>query len=1164
MQLVDLIAENPDLKNLTSQLKKGGRHIVTGLSGAARTAYLAAVEQKVQQPMLVVADSQFHADQIAEDMAGLLSDRHVHIFPAEETLANEIAVTSLDVPIASVQALEALRTDPKAVVVTSVAGAQRYLAPVADFVAAQLEVDFKHEYDLAELSAKLHTMGYQRNEVVGQPGDFAVRGSIVDVYPMDAEYPVRMDFFDTELDSLRTFEVATQRSLDNLNDVTIRPANELVATDAQLEAAETRFELAFTENRDRLEGADKRHLTEAMTPIIDGLNQGQILAPFRQYLRYLYPEPASLFDYLPAAGLVVFDDYPRALDNAKQMAEENTQWWEQKAEEQLALDQIDLGFEIEQQARDLKQTTLMISPLQRGVGNLKQDSLTNVTVRPSQQFFGQMPMLKSEVERWQKQGNTVLFLTNTDERADKLAQTLADFDVKVNQTATDGLQMGRTQLAVQPLSAGFDWPAQNMIVLTEHELFQQAKKKAPRRQTLTNAERIKSYNELEVGDYVVHVNHGIGVYEGMETIERDGMKQDYITIGYQKDDKIFIPVSQLDLVQKYVGAAEKAPKLNKLGGTEWQKAKAKVAKKVEDIADELLDLYAERALKKGFAFPADDDAQRQFEDAFPYPETADQLRSAEEIKRDMEKVQPMDRLLVGDVGFGKTEVAMRAAFKAAHAGKQVAMLVPTTILAQQHYDSFQSRFEGTGLKIGVLSRFQSTKETKATLAAAANHEIDILIGTHRILSKDVAFADLGLLVIDEEQRFGVKHKERLKEMQNNVDVLTLTATPIPRTLNMSMVGVRDLSVIETPPANRYPIQTYVMEQNGRTLETAIEREMARGGQTFYLHNRVEDIERVVAMIESLVPEARVAFVHGKMTETQLEGILVDFINGEYDVLVTTTIIETGVDIPNANTLFVENADHMGLSQLYQLRGRVGRSNNLAYAYFTYPGTRTLNEESEKRLEAIRDFTELGSGFKIAMRDLSIRGAGDLLGQSQHGFINSVGYDLYMQMLNEAVAEKQGKGKKKQSDAELDFQVEAYLPNDYVPDGPQKIEIYQRIRKSDKPEQFDEITDDLVDRFGELPLAAEQLIMVGRLKAAADRAGVASIKRMPRQPQMLETKFTDESPVTLEGLQTQLKAHKLAGPIKNQGDIARLQIALQANQKPMVWLKQLTDFFTSLV
>ena len=663
---------------------------------------------------------------------------------------------------------------------------------------------------------------------------------------------------------------------------------------------------------------------------------------------------------------------------------------------------------------------------------------------------------------------------------------------------------------------------------------------------------------------MVHVNHGIGVYEGMETIERDGMKQDYITIGYQKDDKIFIPVSQLDLVQKYVGAAEKAPKLNELGGTEWQKAKAKVAKKVEDIADELLDLYAERALKKGFAFPADDDAQRQFEDAFPYPETADQLRSAEEIKRDMEKVQPMDRLLVGDVGFGKTEVAMRAAFKAAHAGKQVAMLVPTTILAQQHYDSFQSRFEGTGLKIGVLSRFQSTKETKATLAAAANHEIDILIGTHRILSKDVAFADLGLLVIDEEQRFGVKHKERLKEMQNNVDVLTLTATPIPRTLNMSMVGVRDLSVIETPPANRYPIQTYVMEQNGRTLATAIEREMARGGQTFYLHNRVEDIERVVAMIESLVPEARVAFVHGKMTETQLEGILVDFINGEYDVLVTTTIIETGVDIPNANTLFVENADHMGLSQLYQLRGRVGRSNNLAYAYFTYPGTRTLNEESEKRLEAIRDFTELGSGFKIAMRDLSIRGAGDLLGQSQHGFINSVGYDLYMQMLNESVAEKQGKGKKKQSDAELDFQVEAYLPNDYVPDGPQKIEIYQRIRKSDKPEQFDEITDDLVDRFGELPLAAEQLIMVGRLKAAADRAGVASIKRMPRQPQMLETKFTDESPVTLEGLQTQLKAHKLAGPIKNQGDIARLQIALQANQKPMVWLKQLTDFFTSLV
>ncbi|KRN78053.1 transcription-repair coupling factor [Weissella minor] len=1163
MQLVDLIAENEDLKTLTTALKKGGRHVVTGLSGAARTAYLAAIDQNVQQPMLIVADSQFHADQIAEDMMGLLPDRHVHIFPAEETMANELAVTSLDVPIARVRALEALRTDQQAVIVTSVAGAQRYLPPVSDFAKARLTIDFEHEYALDQLSAQLHTMGYQRHEAVGQPGEFAVRGSIVDVYPLDAEYPVRMDFFDTELDSLRTFDIATQRSQENLNTVTILPATELVATDTQIAAAKTRLELAFTENRDRLEGADKRHLTEAMTPILDGLGQGQILAPFRQYLKFLYPDAESLFDYLPQDGVVVFDDYPRALDNIKQLAEENTEWWQQKAEEQLMLDQIDLGFDLESQVTTLQQTALMISPLQRGIGKLAQSSLTNVTVRPSQQFFGQMPILKSEVERWQKQGNTVLFLTNTDERADKLTQTLSDFDIKVNAVASDGLKMDRTQLTTQPLSAGFDWPAQKLIVLTEHELFQQAKKKAPRRQTLTNAERIKSYNELQVGDYVVHVNHGIGVYEGMETIERDGVKQDYITIGYQKDDKIFIPVSQLDLVQKYVGAAEKAPKLNKLGGSEWQKAKAKVAKKVEDIADELLDLYAERALKQGFAFPADDDAQRQFEDAFPYPETPDQLRSADEIKRDMEKIQPMDRLLVGDVGFGKTEVAMRAAFKAAHAGKQVAILVPTTILAQQHYDSFQNRFEGTGTKIGILSRFQSTKEIKATLAAVASGDVDILIGTHRILSKDVEFLDLGLLVIDEEQRFGVKHKERLKEMQNNVDVLTLTATPIPRTLNMSMVGVRDLSVIETPPANRYPIQTYVMEQNGRTLASAVEREMARGGQTFYLHNRVEDIERVVAMIESLVPDARVAFVHGKMTETQLEGILVDFINGEYDVLVTTTIIETGVDIPNANTLFVENADHMGLSQLYQLRGRVGRSNNLAYAYFTYPGTRTLNEESEKRLEAIRDFTELGSGFKIAMRDLSIRGAGDLLGQSQHGFINSVGYDLYMQMLNDAVAQKQGKRKQKTSDAELDLQVEAYLPTDYVPDGPQKIEIYQRIRKSTKPAQFDEIEDDLVDRFGDLPLAAEQLIMVGRLKAAADSVGVESLKRTARQPQMLTLKFTAQAPIDGDKLKKAFQDQRIAGQVKQQATPVQAQIAIQPKQKALDWLKQLRDLFTSL-
>ncbi|KRN30502.1 transcription-repair coupling factor [Weissella halotolerans] len=1164
MRLTEMVAQEPEIKELIPQLAQAenGRHVVTGLSGSARTAYLAALQQTRKAPLLVVADSQYHADLLAEDLASLLPEQHIRVFTGQETLASEVAVTSLDVPLARVEALRALLSDDQAVVVTSVSGLECYLPPVSEFARAAYTIDFDHDYELQALQERLQTMGYRRNAAVEQPGEYALRGSIVDVYPLNAEAPVRMDFFDTELDSLRTFDIESQRSIASLKEITILPATDLVAKPDQIQAAKTRLELAMTKARDQLVGADKRHLTEGLQPLLANLEQGVLTPEIRQYLRYLYPNPASLLDYLPKDGLVVFDDYPRSLENAEQMAKEDSAWWEAKLANQKVLPDIDFGFSLANLAKQAPQTSLFSTPLQRSIGNLKQSTLTNVTVRPAQQFFGQMPMLQGEVQRWQKQGYTVLFLANTKERAAKLTQTLTDFSIQVNETSADDLKIGRTQVAVLPMSAGFEWPAQKLVVLTERELFQQVRRKAPKRQTLTNAERIKSYDELKPGDYVVHINHGIGLYEGMETIEQNGVKQDYITIAYQKDAKIFIPVSQLDLVQKYVGAGERAPRINKLGGTEWQKTKAKVAKKVEDIADDLLDLYAERELKKGYAFSKDDEAQAAFEEAFPYPETADQLRSAREIKADMEKQRPMDRLLVGDVGFGKTEVAMRAAFKAVHDGKQVAMLVPTTILAQQHFDSFVNRFEGFGARIGIMSRFQSTKEHRQMIAALKNHEIDIVIGTHRLLSKDVAFADLGLLIVDEEQRFGVKHKERLKELQKNVDVLTLTATPIPRTLNMAMVGVRDLSVIETAPANRYPIQTYVMEQNGRTIANAIEREMDRGGQTFYLHNRVEDIEKVVAMLESLVPNARVAYVHGKMSEAQLEGILVDFINGEYDVLVTTTIIETGVDIPNANTLVVENADHMGLSQLYQLRGRVGRSNNLAYAYFTYPGTRTLNEESEKRLSAIRDFTELGSGFKIAMRDLSIRGAGDLLGQSQHGFINTVGYDLYMQMLKEAVAAKQGQQteKKKRTDAELNLQVEAYLPQDYVADGPQKIDLYQRVRRATKAAQFDEIEDDLLDRFGELPLAAQHLVLVGRLKAAADRAGVTMIKRDAATNTLLVT-FADEW-VTSQELQAVLTELKVRGQVKVSRNVS-LVIPIQPKDTPAAWLHQLTQVLNQL-
>ena len=645
------------------------------------------------------------------------------------------------------------------------------------------------------------------------------------------------------------------------------------------------------------------------------------------------------------------------------------------------------------------------------------------------------------------------------------------------------------------INQGFNFVDQKLVLITEYEIFQKKVKRRVRRQNISNAERLKDYNELEKGDYVVHNIHGIGRYLGIETIEISGIHRDYVTIQYQNADRVSIPVDQIQLLSKYVASDGKTPKVNKLNDGRFQKTKQKVQHQVEDIADDLIKLYAERSQLEGFSFSSDDENQIEFDNDFPYVETEDQLRSIQEIKKDMESKQPMDRLLVGDVGFGKTEVAMRAAFKAVNDHKQVAILVPTTVLAQQHYTNFKERFNDFAVNVDVLSRFRTKAEQNETLEALKKGQVDIIIGTHRLLSQDVEFADLGLIVIDEEQRFGVKHKEKLKELKTKVDVLTLTATPIPRTLHMSMLGIRDLSVIETPPTNRYPVQTYVLETNPTIIRDAIVREIDRGGQVYYLYNKVDTIEQKVAELKELVPEANIGFVHGQMSEIRLENTLIDFINGEYDVLVTTTIIETGVDIPNANTLFIENADHMGLSTLYQLRGRVGRSNRIAYAYFMYRPDKNLTEVAEKRLEAIKGFTELGSGFKIAMRDLSIRGAGNILGSSQSGFIDSVGFEMYSQLLEEAIAKKQGKEQKRQkSNAEINLQIDAYLPSDYISDERQKIEIYKRIREIDNSVNYEDLQEELIDRFGEYPDVVAYLLEIGLLKSYLDKSFVSLVER----------------------------------------------------------------------
>ena len=1091
MDLSELIGQTDELRTVRQQLTQPGRHLLTGVLGSAKTLILKSLFQQLKKPFLVVTDTLSHAQELAADLTNVLDEEQVRLFPVEELVATEIATSSPDFQSQRVRALTALSQHKAKVVVTSASGLRRRLAPVKMWNHNQLTFKVGAEVELEQVSHQLVQMGYQRQKLVDRPGDFAIRGSIIDIYSLNHELPVRIDLFDTEIDSVRFFEIGNQRSLENVDEISVMPATDMIQNSQIFTDGIRRLQELEAQVKPALKEEQADELRRQLDAVITMWKDQELLKEHRIFTQILYPQATSLLDYLDD-GVLVLDDYAKILEHADEIEQNEQVWLDEKEELKPVLDQLQLGFKVRKLVREAKMPTLFMSLFKKGIGRLKFASLTDLKVRPVQQFFSQMPLLQTEARRWNKQNQTVVLMIQDAERLTKISQTLDDFEIPNIMTQPENLQRGILQIVRGSLQSGLEVPSAKLVVLTETELFAKATKKRAKRLTMENAERLKSYADLKEGDFVVHVDHGVGRYLGIKTMEVDGKHQDYLTLEYQKGAKLYVPVNQLDRVQKYVSSDAKTPHLNKLGGSEWHKTKKRVASKIEDIADELVDLYAEREMKTGFAFPKDDAYQREFEDAFPYTETPDQLRSTSEIKHDMENRHPMDRLLIGDVGYGKTEVALRAAFKAVEAGKQVAFLVPTTVLAQQHYETMIERFENFPIEIGILSRFNTPAETKQVLENLKDGKCDIVVGTHRLLSKDVQFKDLGLLIIDEEQRFGVKHKERLKQLKSTVDVLTLTATPIPRTLNMSMLGVRDLSVIETAPVNRYPIQTYVMEQDNQVIANGIRREMERGGQVFYLHNRVKDIEKKAAALQALVPEARITYIHGQMTENQMEKILMDFIHGDYDVLVTTTIIETGVDIPNANTLFVEDADRMGLAQLYQLRGRVGRSNRVAYAYFMYKPDKVLTEVSEKRLEAIKDFTELGSGFKIAMRDLAIRGAGNLLGKQQHGFIDSVGYDLYTQMLNEAVARKRGVKPEEKTDATINLDVEAYIPQSYIDDEQQKIEIYKRIRQFKNFDQYQEVQDDLIDRFGDYPDEVSNLLEIGLLKMDADKALVDQI------------------------------------------------------------------------
>lgn len=1155
--LLDLFSENDQIKKWHQSLTDKKRQLILGLSTSTKALAIASSLEK-EDKIVLLTSTYGEAEGLVSDLISILGEELVYPFLVDDAPMVEFLTSSQEKIISRVEALRFLTdSSKKGILVCNIAASRLILPSPNAFKDSIVKISVGEEYDQHAFIHQLKENGYRKVTQVQTQGEFSLRGDILDIFEISQLEPCRIEFFGDEIDGIRSFEVETQLSKENKTELTIFPASDMLLREKDYQRGQSALEKQISKT---LSPILKSYLEE----ILSSFHQKQSHADSRKFLSLCYDKTWTVFDYIEKDTPIFFDDYQKLMNQYEVFERELAQYFTEELQNSKAFSDMQYFSDIEQIYKKQSPVTFF-SNLQKGLGNLKFDKIYQFNQYPMQEFFNQFSFLKEEIERYKKMDYTIILQSSNSMGSKTLEDMLEEYQIKLDSRDKTSICKESVNLIEGNLRHGFHFVDEKILLITEHEIFQKKLKRRFRRQHVSNAERLKDYNELEKGDYVVHHIHGIGQYLGIETIEIKGIHRDYVSVQYQNGDQISIPVEQIHLLSKYISSDGKAPKLNKLNDGHFKKAKQKVKNQVEDIADDLIKLYSERSQLKGFAFSADDDDQDAFDDAFPYVETDDQLRSIEEIKRDMQASQPMDRLLVGDVGFGKTEVAMRAAFKAVNDHKQVVILVPTTVLAQQHYTNFKERFQNFAVNVDVLSRFRSKKEQTATLEKLKNGQVDILIGTHRVLSKDVVFADLGLMIIDEEQRFGVKHKETLKELKKQVDVLTLTATPIPRTLHMSMLGIRDLSVIETPPTNRYPVQTYVLEKNDSVIRDAVLREMERGGQVYYLYNKVDTIVQKVSELQELIPEASIGYVHGRMSEVQLENTLLDFIEGQYDILVTTTIIETGVDIPNANTLFIENADHMGLSTLYQLRGRVGRSNRIAYAYLMYRPEKSISEVSEKRLEAIKGFTELGSGFKIAMRDLSIRGAGNLLGKSQSGFIDSVGFELYSQLLEEAIAKRNGNANantRTKGNAELILQIDAYLPDTYISDQRHKIEIYKKIRQIDNRVNYEELQKELIDRFGEYPDVVAYLLEIGLVKSYLDKVFVQRVERKDNKITIQFEKVTQRLFLAQDYFKALSVTNLKAGIAENKG-LMELVFDVQ-NKKDYEILEGLLIFGESLL
>lgn len=1076
------------------------RQLIHGLTEEGLAYFCSALNDDNVNQILIITSDDIRAKKLEDIIRSF--GTNVERFMSKQFILYNLDAVSRETINRRIQVLKKITSNEKLIVTASISSLLNKIMTKDKFKESILKFKYEKSYDLDEIIKKLVFLGYERVEAIEGAGQFALRGGILDIFSPDQNSPYRIEFFDDEIDSIRLFDVKSQRSLKNVKSVSICPCSDILIQTENIDIIREELEKDFKARikkirNSNIERAVEEKLKKLYNSFVEKINEKFFVDNIDLLTPYMNDSFNTILDYFDENLLIVLDEPNRIFADADALEKDFLAKYTDLFDRgEIFSKQKNVYFDIKTVISKIKERPyIAYNSVLKNNQNLKFNSVEQINTKEANSYFGKIDPLVKDLKQYKYKGYKTTIVLSSKEKCNKLHNLLNDYDciTSLENSKKAIIFSGQIIITEGKIKKGFEYLDNKIAFLTENEIYGTYKKRIKVKKKKLKSSHIESFTDLKPGDYVVHEHHGIGQYIGIEKMIVQGIQKDYLCVNYKGQDKLYVPVDQMDLIQKYIGSDAVKPKINKMGSAEWAKTKAKTRKAIENMAKELVDLYAKRQTVKGYTYSKDTQWQREFEDKFPYEETEDQLRCIKEIKKDMESSISMDRLLCGDVGYGKTEVALRAVFKAIMDSKQVAFLVPTTILAQQHYSNMVERFKDYPMRIEMLSRFRTPAQQKKIINDLKAGIVDIIVGTHRMLSKDVKFRDLGLLIIDEEQRFGVKHKEVIKQLKTIVDVLTLTATPIPRTLHMSMIGIRDMSLIEEPPGERFPIQTYVLEYNDRFVKDAIVKELSRGGQVYYVHNRVNDIDKKAARIKSILPDARIAIGHGQMSERELERIMIDFINHEYDILLCTTIIETGMDISNVNTMIIDNADHLGLSQLYQLRGRVGRTNKVAFAYLTYQKDKILSEVADKRLKAIKEFTEFGSGFKIAMRDLEIRGAGNILGSEQHGHMAAIGYDLFVKFLDRAVRKIKGdievNGEK---EVTVDLNVDGYIPSKFISDEEQKIDIYKRIAAISSKDDVLDATEEIIDRFGNPPEEINNLLKIAYIKVLCKKVNVKSI------------------------------------------------------------------------